>query len=261
MGPGYAGAAAMSRFRVLGKVLAYLGVGLLGLGCCVLLPCTQKVLDGEGWVYSQNRVKQIGLGLLGYHEVYGKLPPAVVTDKAGRPLYSWRVLLLPFMEQQDLYKQFRLDEPWDSPHNQQFLKADAAAACYSPYGLGGDPPGTTRYQVFVGPGTAFELPGLTFKDIADGPENTILVVEAGRAVPWSKPEDLAYDPGGPLPPLGGLFGKPVHFLCYEVGRRPGFNACFADGSARFIPSDNDEQTLRALITRNGSEQVDPSMLE
>ena len=56
-------------------------------------------------------------------------------------------------------------------------------------------------------------------------------------MPWSKPADLVYDPGKPLPPLGGAFTKPVHFLCYEVKRRPGFNACFADGSARFISSE------------------------
>jgi hypothetical protein len=247
----------MSRFRRMWKVLAYLGVGVLVLGCCLLLPCTgPRIRDGDGraWL-SRHTLSDIGSALHSYHDVYKKLPPAVVTDKAGRPLYSWRVPLLPFLEQQNLYQQFKLDEPWDSPHNKMLLKE--TPRCYSAWGLGDDPAGTTRYQVFVGPGTAFERPGLTLKDdFPDGLGETFLVVEAGRAVPWSKPEDLTYDRMGPLPPLGGMFSQPVHFLCYEVSRRPGYNACLADGTALFIRSDTDEQTLRALITRNDGENVD-----
>jgi hypothetical protein len=118
-----------------------------------------------------------------------------------------------------------------------------------------------RYQVFVGPGTAFERDGLTFEDFPDGLANTILVVEGGEPVPWSKPAELAYDPAKPLPALGGLYTKPVHFLGYEVRRKPGFNALFADGTVRFIPSDTDETIIRALITRNGGELVDLSKLD
>jgi hypothetical protein len=126
---------------------------------------------------------------------------------------------------------------------------------------GPDRAGRTRYQVLVGPGTAFERDGLTWDDLPDGLANTLVVVEAGEPVPWSKPADLAYDPNGPLPPLGGPFSKPVHALCYEVGRSRGFNACFADGSTRFLRSTTAEQTLRALITRNGGERVSLPGLE
>src|SRR5262249_862557 len=103
--------------------------------------------------------------------------------------------------------------------------------------------------------------GLTWDDFTDGRSQTILVAEAGEPVPWSKPADLVYDPGGPLPPLGGVFGKPVHFVCYEIWRKPGFVACFADGTTRFVPSKTNEQTVRALITRNGEEAVDVSQLD
>jgi len=87
------------------------------------------------------------------------------------------------------------------------------------------------------------------------------VAEAGEPVSWTKPVDLDYDPNKPLPPLGGGYAKPVHILCYAIARRPGFNACFADGSGRFIPSKTDESIIRGLITRNGGETVDLSRLD
>lgn len=172
---------------------------------------------------------------------------------------SWRVLLLPYLEEDNLYKQFHLEEPWDSPHNKPL--SEKTPRCYVPALGGNDPPGLTRYQGFVGPGTAFERGGLTWDDFPDGRSGTILVVEAAEPVLWSKPEDLVYDPDKPLPTLAGSFTKPVHFLCYEIHRRPGFNACFADGSNRFISSKTDKEIIRGLITRNGGEKVDLSQVE
>ncbi len=245
----------MSRIR-----WALLGLVVVCLGCCLLLlPCVQKVSDDAGWVRSASSLGQIGMAMQTYHDVNGKLPPAVAYGKVGQPLYSWRVLLLPYLEQDRLYKQFKLDEPWDSPHNKPL--SENTPKCYLPALGGNDPPGLTRYQVFVGPGTAFERDGLTWDEFPDSPANTLLVVEAGEPVPWSKPVDMAYDPGKPLPPLGGVFGKPVHFLCYEVGRRPGFGACFGDGKARFVRGDTAEKTLRGLISRDGGEPVDLSGLD
>jgi hypothetical protein len=109
----------------------------------------------------------------------------------------------------------------------------------------------TYYQVFVGTkspiGPLFE-PTPTFQlrrggGCPDGASGTIMVVEAGTPVPWTKPEDLPYDPNKPLPSLGGLF-------------KDGFSALFLDGSVRFITRDFDEETIRALITRNGGEPVE-----
>src|SRR4051794_32667612 len=90
-----------------------------------------------------------------YSSAHGSLPPPAVYGKDGRPLLSWRVAILPFIEQDDLYKQFRLDEPWDSPHNRRLLPK--MPKLYAPFdGSRTTQPHTTFYQVFVGKGTAFE---------------------------------------------------------------------------------------------------------
>lgn len=161
----------------------------------------------------------------------------------SRPLYSWRVLILPFIEGEQLYKEFHLDEPWDSEHNVRLL--DRMPKSYAA-------PWTRRVKVpanhtvihmFTGPGTPFEgRDGLRLpEDFPDGISNTILFVEAGEPVPWTKPEEILFDPDRFVRPRG-LFRK-------------GFRACTADGRYRFIPNEMDEQTLRGLVTRNGGEPV------
>lgn len=234
-------------------------------GCCLvccmgLLPFAQRTTDDDPWMGSAVPLKHIGVAMHYYHAGHGRLPPAVVCDKAGRPLYSWRVLLLPYLEHNQLFNQFKRDEPWDSPHNRAL--AEQTPDCYWPwFYIRDEPPGLTHYQVFVGPGTAFEQPGLTWADFPDGLANTILVVDAGEPVPWSKPVDRAYDPNRPLPPLGSGFTKAVRFLGKPVRYKEGFTACFADVTTRFISSGTDEKTIRGLITRNGGEKVDASKLD
>jgi hypothetical protein len=180
-----------------------------------------------------------------YHDANGRLPPAVVYGKDRKPLYSWRVLLLPYIEQEALYQQFKLDEPWDSPHNIGLLSQ--MPQVYGPFKVGGrTEPGHTYYQVFVGPGTAFEEGKVVHlpEDFPDGTSNTILVVEAGRAVPWTKPEDLPYSPDGPLPPLGGI-------------SKGGFRVSLGDASAREVSKNTSHATIRAAITRNAGDQLGP----
>jgi hypothetical protein len=168
-----------------------------------------------------------------------------VYGKDDRPLLSWRVLILPFIEQEELYRQFRLDEPWDSPHNLALLPRMPATYAAPGRKRSQMPPYHTVCHVFVGKGTAFEgRDGLRLdKDFSDGGSNTFLVVEAGEPVPWTEPEELAYDPEQPLPDLRCIF-------------RDGFRACLADGQTRWIPKTAPEATLRAAITRNKSETPD-----
>jgi hypothetical protein len=227
--------------------LKWVALIIVLLACGLLLPCSQEVRDDPGWVRSAVSLHKIGLALRAYHENNGRLPPAVVHDGDGRPLYSWRALLLPYLEEDALYQQFKLDQPWDSHHNRRLLEPTPRS--YVPALGGKDGPGLTRYQVLVGRGTAFERDGLCWDDFPKGLSDTFLVVEAGEPVPWSKPADLTYDPAGPLPALGGPYGRPVRCLPYDLWHTPGFNACLADGSTRFIPSDTDKETLRGLITR------------
>src|SRR5205823_763689 len=119
---------------------------------------------------------------------------------AGKPLLSWRVLLLPYIEQDNLYKQFKLDEPWDGPTNKKLL-ARMPNVYKHPFAKTTTPHGTF-YQVATGKGTIFEgKRGIRIQEITDGTSNTILVAEAARDVPWSKPADMPFDAQN-LPKLG-----------------------------------------------------------
>jgi hypothetical protein len=238
----------MRRIKDLGIVFC---IVVAVFACAIVLPCScEGVRETTTRDVFRWHITDIVLAMHTYHADHHELPPAVVRDKAGKPLYSWRVLLLPYLEQVPLYHKFKLDEPWDSPNNKKLAEQTPSPFHTLEDGL----PGLTCFQVIVGPGTAFERPGLTFKDCPDGLSNTILVVEAKEAVPWSKPVDLAYDPNGPLPQFGSRFSIATNrFLHCKYGWRTSFAACFADGSTVFILSDTDEKIIRALITRNGGE--------
>jgi hypothetical protein len=175
-----------------------------------------------------------------YNDTHKHFPPPAVYGNNGKPLLSWRVALLPYLGEQELYKQFKLDEPWDSAHNKKFL--DKMPKVFAPLGKGKE--GHTRYQVFTGAGTIFEgNQGIELGDIRDGTANTILIVEAAEEVPWTKPADLPIEEGKKLPKLGGLF-------------EGGFHAAMADGSVHFLRGDINPRLLRFLILRNDGKKVD-----
>jgi RNA polymerase sigma factor (sigma-70 family) len=267
----------------------------------------------------RQQLRTIGKALLNYHAAYGHLPPPAILDKSGKPVLSWRVALLPFLERDALYQQFKLDEPWDSAHNKKLLasmpavyapvnKMSGATSTYFQYIVGqdaifishrlpgvpasgpggpgsgaglpgprgggsaaGPPPvggGAGSGGGLAGPGGSAGGPppgfggsggpaggapgGLGMRgptlpsipsSIPDGTANTILVVEGGIAVPWTKPDDVLYDPKGRLPRLGGQFASYIHALT-------------VDGTARTLPRRIDERTLRAAITPAGGEPID-----
>lgn len=192
----------------------------------------------------------------GYHDEHGHFPPAVVYGKKGQALLSWRVLLLPYLEKQDLYARFRLDEPWDSPHNRELLAAMPAL-----YRMKGDTSlDETYYQVFTGPGSIFDSKErVSLEKIvkADGSSLTFLVVEAGEAIPWTKPADLVVAADRPLPLLGAALKNPFRFPGWNDRKEGRFRALYADGTVRTVRKDLDERTLRALVTWNGNEDIIP----
>jgi hypothetical protein len=162
---------------------------------------------------SANNLKQIGLAGHNYHDANGFMANNV-TSKDGKPLLSWRVLLLPYIEETPLYNEFKLDEPWDSEHNKKLIAK--MPKLYAPVRVKAEP-GQTFYRGFAGPGAAFEpgkrllIPG----SFPDGVSNTAWVVEAGEPMVWTKPDDLPFDPQMNLPKLGGLFDGEFHILTVD----------------------------------------------
>ncbi|WP_406695574.1 sigma-70 family RNA polymerase sigma factor [Singulisphaera sp. Ch08] len=199
-------------------------------------------------VRSAANLRKIASGIHAYLDANKRFPPPAIYSVAGKPLLSWRVAILPFIGEKALYDQFKADEPWDGPHNKTLL--EKMPMVYAPVVNRSRPTDLTFYQGFTGKGAFFEgTNGIAmvegrnpFPEIPDGTVNTLMVVEAGKAVPWTKPEDLLYMPGHPFPKLGGQF-------------KDGFVALTADGFTRFINRAIDPKILNALITRNGEEVI------
>ncbi len=198
----------------------------------------QKVREAASRTQSVNSLKQIALAMHNFNDNTGSLPAHASYDKNGKPMLSWRVLILPYIGQNALYKQFHLNEPWDSEHNKKLL-AKMPKLYVSPSDEKTLADHTTYYQGLVGKGAFFEgKKGLRLPvDFPDGTSNTIMIVEGSKAVPWTKPEDIVYDAAKPLPKLGHSSPR-------------GFLTCLCDGSVRFISKTISEETLRNVITRN-----------
>ncbi len=195
---------------------------------------------------SGNNLRQFALALHNYHDTWGQLPAPASRDKNGKPLLSWRVHILPYLEQDSLYKEFHLDEPWDSEHNKKLI-ARMPKIYHAPGSKAAE--GKTTYLAPVGEATVFppREKGVRIADIADGTSNTIMLVDADddHAVIWTKPDDLAYDPKDPKKGLGGRWDE-------------GFVVAFVDGSVQLISKMIAKEKLHAAFTRAGGEVVDLS---
>jgi len=191
---------------------------------------------------SKNNLKMLALAMHTYHDVYSRFPPAAYRDKSGKPLLSWRVSLLPYLDQQELFNRFHLDEPWDSPHNKELIAK--MPDVFAPRSAELRAAGKTQYVAPLGENTIFSAPeGLPIKEIIDGTSNTILIIEADepQAVIWTRPDDLAVDV------------KDVRKAVF--GARPHFGAAIADGAWRRFDASIGEEMLRAYLTYNGKEPI------
>jgi prepilin-type processing-associated H-X9-DG protein len=209
----------------------------------LLLPAVQAAREAARRSQCTNNEKQLMLAMHNYVSANDALPPPAILDKNGKPLLSWRVALLPYLEQQALYKEFHLDEAWDSPHNKPLIeKMPTLFTCPSRV----NPEiGTTTYRVFTGKGTAFQGPkGLTFADVLDGLSNTLAVVESKEAVIWTKPEELPFT------------GDGAAALALAGSNHPGgFNVGMLDGAVRFMKNTILGDIFKAMLTYNGSEVI------
>lgn len=216
----------------------------------LLLPAIQQAREAARRTVSMNNLKQIGLAFHNYHDVYGFFPPAVIEENGVKR--SWRVEILPFVEGAAIYDQYRRNEPWDSEANKKVLE-QMPAVFKDPSDSSG--PTSTSYYRLTGNGAmasdkAVDVrsggKGTSLGDIIDGTSNTILVVEAKRDIPWTKPEDIPFDPeqAGQLlqTGLGGNHGN-------------GFLAALVDGSVHYFERSIGPDMLKALVTSAGGETV------
>lgn len=190
-----------------------------------------------------NRLKHVALALHNYHNNYGQFPPQALVNGDGKKLLSWRVLILPYLEQQALYDQFHLNEPWDSPHNLQL--AETIPEVYAARSQGDLKPGYTRVVAPLTADSAFGRPGnpLKLSDITDGTSNTIWFVEGpvAAAVPWSKPDDWEIDE--------------LSYKKWLSRNEDAAPASYMDGSVRTITGATPWEIVNKLLTVDGSEVV------
>jgi hypothetical protein len=213
-----------------------------GILAALLIPAVQKVREAAARAQAMNNIKQISLACHSYHNTFNTLPsPRMATAEM-----SWRVEVLPYMEEMNMFNQINKNTAWNLGPNAVFNNQMPKT-----FDFPGENPGIntsdTKFQYFVGPTTMFPDPLSKFKmtQITDGTSNTFLFAEAATPVPWMKPADMAITPNGviPVPP----------------GR---FMAAMADGAVHIIDRGRvNDNTLRALITPTGKEQLPPGIFD
>jgi len=241
-------------FLVMGLYLPSMHWFCAGLGLLTILlvgvPLGSGGREAARRSMCNGRLKQIGLALHNYHDRFGCFPPAYVADADGRPLYSWRVLILPYVEQKPLSDAWNFDEPWDSPNNLSVSQTplDLFLCPSDEQSTAGPGSPMTSYLAIVGPETMW--PGSearAFGDVSDGTSNTLLVVEVHNSgVHWAEPRDLHVDQmAAVINPEAGQGISSAH--------EHGANVLFADGSVQFLSSETSTATLKALLTIAGGE--------
>jgi hypothetical protein len=224
-GDGGKAAAAVGAGLGIGTVLAVVG-GLLavlclcgggGIAVALLLPAVQKVREASARVETSNHMKMIGIACHNFHDVNRTLPSPKMTVPQSADL-SWRVSLLPYMDQINVFNALDKNAAWDNPRNQQLLSPMPMPYHHvlrEPEKKGTD----TLFQYFTGPKTLWPNPTdkMSLIKITDGTSNTFMFAEAASGVPWTKPADMAIQPGQPLPL------PPDRFM-----------ACMCDGSVRMV---------------------------
>ncbi len=213
-------------------------IAIIAILIALLLPAVQQAREAARRSSCKNNLKQIGLALHDYHDAYASFPPAHVVDEKGTPLYSWRVLLLPYLEQKALYSEWDATQAWDSPANRRL--SDTVLSVYTcPNSTDAGP--YTNYIAPVGSDSVF--PGtetITFDDITDPPHQTIMVAEmTGEQIPWAAPFDerISFEAVNSVGAVGSKHVGGMHVL-------------FCDGGAGFVLDTVDATALTNLFNRH-----------
>ncbi len=207
--------------------------------------------DAADKMLSGSNLRQLMIAMHNYHQDHNELPPVFTVNASQKPLHSWRVLILPYIEEGELYQKFKLNEPWDSPHNMAVLQNNPIPKLYKHPNKRDDDDKKTYYRAFYSKPGATLFAGLTsgksitLKTIAeeDGTANTAALFE-GEPVVWTKPEDVEFDEQLPLPKFNRHWPPSV------------FQVVMFDFSTHSIRVNAPESAIKALITRNGKEKVD-----
>lgn len=216
-------------------VVVFIILILIGL----LVPAVRSGPHARRRMMCANNLKQISLAMLNYEEANGCFPPAYTVDAKGNRLHSWRTLLLPYMEEQELYQRIDLTKPWDHPVNAK-LNSIQLSVYDCPWSSG--PAGSTTYVIVDDPSSIFDGSKTTsMAQIKDGTSNTLLVVEVARslAVPWMSPNDID--------------GKTYLTSSSKSEHMGGASYSLADGSVHFMPSEMQEDGLEALLTKDAGD--------
>ena len=229
------------------------GVAVAGLGAAIWLNSTsaqeaRRTLENPGHsprsgapreAQTTNNMKQILLAFHNYHSANGRFPALANFGTDGLPKLSWRVAVLPFLDENELFNEFRQDEPWDSLHNKALIER-MPAVFQTPDSPA--PAGMTRIRGFAGKGAMFEgTRGVGLEEVTDGTSNTVLIANARNAVIWTQPGELPFGEGQPLPDL-------------DASNPQGYTLGMADGSVRRLPG-TEYRLLARIITRAGGEVI------
>ncbi len=237
---------AMQLVQTLGSELAASAMQIMqtrSMPLDALIEGISKTLTAVNATKTNNALKQLGIAFHNFHDTYHKFPGSKNVREGGRNAsdddphpFSWRVAILPFIEESELFEQYRFDEPWDSEHNKQLL-GKMPAIYRSPSAADDQPAGEANYMGFATAEGALGVgEGESMKSFTDGTSKTLLLVETSQSVPWTKPEDLSETTVQPFE------GQPLRYAT-------------ADGAVKSMqPIDN--ELLQKLITRGGGEKID-----
>ncbi|MGD9720255.1 MAG: DUF1559 domain-containing protein [Pirellulales bacterium] len=234
--------------------IAALAILCGGVMTALLLPAVQAAREAARRATCTNQLRQIGMALATYNDKYQSFPPAYVAGADGKPMHSWRVLVLPFFGDPNLdalYEQYKFDEPWDSPHNRQLAERFDASIFHCPSDDSASD--ETSYLAVVDPSTVW--PGATAKSVAevfraDGTAQTVLLVESsGSGIHWMEPRDLTLAEA-----MQGInSGRPPPNIS---SHHPlGVNVLWCDVRVTFLSEETSQKELRGLLTATGGEVV------